>query len=663
MSEQDNETGNDLGMGDKPEAPKGRGRPKLTEEKLDILRQETREKLWTPGLKKLSVLEGKDVWLPNPPSGSKKGTTVYKAYVMECFLELLRHGHTFSSAAEYMGYDYDWWSKTSVRHPDWAAECRAARSGEVQKFEYPDLSHMSFPEFVREYFGFDLAAHQLQMSEALADPMARLVLILGFPEAGKSTLVSLWYALYRLAQNPNRRLALVAKAGAKAQDLLTRCKRYLTEEHLYDDTPRSLIADFNGWKPTHGDFEWSQDQIFVRHRTSGERDPSIQALGIGKQIYGTRLDLLILDDALVLDNQITELQRDRLDIWFTNEARSRAQRGQTVVNGTRLFPPDLYGQWKKSWEHNPLFRGVYIPAILDEWTDNEKISWPEYWTLDGYDKEEIPETGIMVYQPGMRDIRTEIMARDPARWKLVYQQEDVQDQEAIFRQSHIDAARELGKHRSIGQVFDHEILILGVDPATTGRAASVLIALDPESRVRTVVDIYVGSRLGGAGVRRSLLYQFWDRYADHPINFTIVEVNFAPTLLADETLRQKALVTGTTLRSHHTTARGQKRGSKWDEEYGIGGLQTLFSGNLVAFPSKEQEDVSKLQPLVDDMLGFPWVEQQDALVAFWVAEGEARIAHIVAVDQGEFMGRRGVPPIISQRAKIGEENGTTIWTE
>lgn len=165
-----------------------------------------------------------------------------------------------------------------------------------------------------------------------------------------------------------------------------------------------------------------------------------------------------------------------------------------MVVGTRVFPHDLYGQWKKAWAGLRTFRGVYLPAILDEFTEDERVSWPQYWTLDGYDiVEEINGEEVVVgYQPGMRDIRAEMMARDPNRWKLIYQQEDVEETENIFRQAHVDRALDLGAHRPLGMVYDHEILILGVDPATTGRAAAILIALDPITRLRTVVDLFVG---------------------------------------------------------------------------------------------------------------------------------------------------------------------------
>lgn len=609
--------------------------------------QETRTKLWTPpqgqGLP--------DVWIPKAPS--KKGTSAYKAWAQENFIQLLKHGYNYSQAAERLGYTYKWWSKLSAEDKEWANAARDIVSGAAVKWEVPDLSQMPFGEFVERYAGFTLAEHQLRIEEALMDPFAKIVLILGHPESGKSTLVSLWYVLYNLSRKLDSRTALVTKNSTKAQDLLTRIKRYLTEEHLYDDAPRNLIEDFNGFKPLHGDLEWSQDQIFTRHRMSGERDASVQALGLAKLIYGSRLDYLILDDALVQDNQISEVTRERIDNWFDSEARSRAQRGQTIVNGTRLIPQDLYGQWKKAWADNRLFRGVYIPAILDEYTENERPSWPEYWTLDGYDVyEEINgEQHATGYQMGLRDIRETIVAKNPDRWRLVYQQEDVEIGSNIFTPAHVDAALELGAHRRLGQVFPHERLILGIDPATTGRAAAIVLAVDPTTRVRTVVDIFVGSGLGASGVRQDLMYQFWERYraAENPIGVTVVETNFVKTLLGDESLLARAAAAGTQIVDHHTSGSG-KRG-KWDEEYGIAMLAPLFGGGLMAFANAAPDDRARLQPLIDDMLVFPWSDTQDAVIALWVANLEAANQSILPINQSNAMKRRGVPPVVQRRGR------------
>lgn len=592
-----------------------------------------------------------EVWLPKAPG--MKGTSAYKVWAMEHFLVLLRHGYNYSQASERLGYTYRWWAKLRKLDAEWEAEAVGITTGTLVAWEYPDITRMSFAEFVRIYAGFTLAPHQVLMAAALEDPLAKVVLILGHPESGKSTLISLWYVLYKLAQNPDIRIAIVTKNTEKAEDLLTRIKRYLTEDHLYDDTPGNLIKDFGGWKAPHGEYKWSATQITVKHRMSGERDPSIQALGLQKTIYGARLDLLILDDALVMENQQSETTRNRIDAWFDGEARSRAMRGQVVVNGTRLLPQDLYGQWKKAWESNRLFRQVIIPAIIHEYTEDEQVTWEDYWTLDGYDIIEniAGNDEIVGYQMGMRDIRDLIVRKEPNRWKLIYQQEDVEDEQAVFTKAQIDAALELGAHRKLGQVFEHERLVLGVDPATTGRAAAILLAVDPITQVRTVIDIFVGSNLGAIGIRQQLLYQFWERYKDQnrTIDVTVIEENFVKTLRGDESLTARAAAAGTVLQWPHTTGKGVH--GKWDEEYGIARMASLFGSGLMAFANAGVGDKERLAPLMDDLLVFPWSKIQDTIMALWVANGHAAGVAVSTTDLVTSQHRRGVPEVIRRRTR------------
>ena len=592
-------------------------------------------------------------WLPNPPA--KKGSADYLAWAQEAFIELIRNGWNYSQASDYLGYGgYPWVYATRRADPAWWDDVQKARTGVLRKFEVPDLSRMPFQEFVSEYFGIELAEHQLRMASALEDPLGSLVMILGHPESGKSTLVSLWYPVYRLCQDLDTRIALVSKSSPKADALLTRVKRYLTEEHLYADTNRNLIADFNGFKPAHGTLPWGADQIYVRHRKSGERDPTIQALGIGKQIYGTRLDRLILDDSLVLDNQVSATQRETLDRWFTSEARSRALKGQTVINGTRLYPPDLYGVWRKRWADHPLYREVIVPAILDEGGPMERPSWPAYWDLKGHEiTEEINgEQFVVGYSPGLHDIRAEFK-ENLNQWLLVYQQENVEQGGTIFSEAHTAQATALGANRNRGQFFDHERLILSVDPATKGRAAALVIAVDPLTKIRTVIDGVSTSNLGTTGIRKELFYRWWERYRDHGIALTVVETNFAPTLMGDVSFLTTAYSYGTHVQTFTTTGRGRKRGSKWDEEYGVGAMASLVSGGLIAFASGDDAAKEMIAPLVQDMLVFPYAAPTgDSLMALWFGVSVSEDVFLLnPINQEKASIQRGVPPHLIARQR------------
>lgn len=584
------------------------------------------------------------VYLPPLPGKAKKGTTIWKEWAKSAVIELLKQGLTIADICETLGVTRSWYDQQRARDKEWAKRVDETRAGKWTA-DWPDLTGMSYKEFAKTYLGWDVYPHQAPIIEALEDPDVNRILVTGFPESGKSTHVSLGYALYAMCLNPDIRIAIVSKSQPKAEDLLHRIKRYLTEPHLYENAERNLIEDFNGFEPPRGRFRWDAKQITIRQRQSGERDPTVQALGIGAQIYGTRIDLLILDDALTLENQLTEDRRDKITSWFLQEAMSRVHRGRVIVCGTRIHPFDNYNEWHQAWNDDPHYRRIKIPAIVLDENGEEQSTWPEYWPLDGGEVWDDVLGGYR-FQKGMRHIRDEVMSLGEQRWRLVYQQEDVQDTEAIFTKEAIEKAMDLGANRSLGQVFPEEILVLGVDPAVSGRAAAVLVAYNPKTRVRTIVDIFVGENLGATGIRDRLMRYFWEKYRPQR---TVIEVNYAPTIMGDEALKLQAQSYGTVLTPHYTLSSGHKRGSKWDEEYGVAAMAPLVNHGLYVLPSKTPDDRKRLEPLIQDMVAFPFSDVQDALMALWFAEGEMRYLATVPYTPEQVAENRQLPPYLARR--------------
>jgi hypothetical protein len=257
---------------------------------------------------------------------------------------------------------------------------------------------------------------------------------------------------------------------------------------------------------------------------------------------------------------------------------------------------------------------------------------------------------VVGYTPGLRDIRAEFSDNED-QWKLVYQQQDVELGGSVFTQDHVDKALELGKDRNHGQYYDHERLILAVDPATSGRAAALVIAVDPTSKIRTVIDGFTATQLGAVGLRKQLFYRFWEKYRDHGIALTVVETNFSPTLMGDEAFLTQADTYGTYIEPFRTKGRGRGRGVKWDEEYGVGGMASQFSSGMIAFANKDQAGKDMVQPLIGDMLVFPYEEPTgDSLMALWFGITNADLVYVARdFDQYESQKRRGVPPYLLQR--------------
>lgn len=149
------------------------------------------------------------------------------------------------------------------------------------------------------------------------------------------------------------------------------------------------------------------------------------------------------------------------------------------------------------------------------------------------------------------------------------------------------------------------------------------------------------------------MYRFWNKFnGDKRVDYTVIETNFVPTLMSDEAFRDRAEAYGTQIVDHKTVGRGKKRGSIHDEEYGIAALASLFSTGNIAFANAGIGDRQRLQPLIDDMLSFPWASEKDALVALWVANGEAAIPHHPQIDPATQAANRGAPPIVQQRSAM-----------
>jgi hypothetical protein len=134
------------------------------------------------------------------------------------------------------------------------------------------------------------------------------------PEHAKSTVVTVNYSTYRIAINSNVRIIVVSKTLNKAREFVYSIKNRLS--HPRYAKMQNTFGPEGGWK---GDADtWRVDTVYLGGdaRDSSEKDPTIQALGMGGQIYGARADLIILDDCITTANaheyeyQINWLQMD-----------------------------------------------------------------------------------------------------------------------------------------------------------------------------------------------------------------------------------------------------------------------------------------------------------------------------------------------------------------
>lgn len=133
------------------------------------------------------------------------------------------------------------------------------------------------------------------------------------------------------------------------------------------------------------------------------------------------------------------------------------------------------------------------------------------------------------------------------------------------------------------QGMDGLVIIAGLDPAMTGHTAAVVMGIDRQTRMRYVLDVSNKPGMTPDEIR-TLIKRWTDKYK---IQEWRIEKNaFQLMLTQDREVREYLASRGATLTEHFTGS------NKWDYDFGIASMTTLFDGwhakppyNLIELPS------------------------------------------------------------------------------
>lgn len=534
---------------------------------------------------------------------------------------------------------YEYYRKTDQEFSTQVDKVRSMTArGEINgaKGEVPP-----FPEFSEKFLGTKVFKHQEHWIDLLEgrepsdvhpaithEPGSPdLIIINTPPEHAKSTTITVNYAVYRICQNPNIRIMVVSKTQAMAQKFLLSIKNRLTHPKYQD--LQLTFGPPGGFQK--GSDSWKQDLIYLssESRDSGEKDPTVQAIGIRGHIYGARADLIIMDDCV--DHTNAHEYERQID-WIQSEVMSRIDNdgGRLLVIGTRLRPKDLYSELRDEARYpDETSPWTYFaqPAVLEFDEDPEK--WVTLWA-----KTNIPpvsgngepdENGLYDKWtgPALNKKRSRI---SPNLWAMVYQQQQVHEDAAFPTaavKGVINGARNFGiiprgKNGVRYNGMDGLIVVAGLDPAGSGYTAAVCLAIDVSTQKRYLLDVSNKAAMKPDEIRE-LIKGWTDKYK---ISEWRVEKNAFQTMLTqDREVREYLSSRGAILREHHT---GQ---NKWDTNFGVASLTTLFYGwedgkALIEFPSTHASEGLKtlIEQLVTWYPDAPKSQKTDTVMAFWFAE-------------------------------------------
>jgi hypothetical protein len=569
---------------------------------------------------------------------------IAKRIILTCVAE----GMTVEEACKSAGKSiksYEYYRRTDRAFADKADRTRLGLRDKV--FASTDVMDLDFISFRERFLHSQTFPHQKNLIDVIQgrEPswlhpsmkyekgQASRILLNIPPNHAKSMTITVDYVTWMLCQNPNFRILIVSQTQRLAADFLYAIKNRLTHP-MYEELQTAYAAGvgFNtksaSWQATRVTFG---DEL----RESSEKDPNIEAVGIGGQIYGKRADMIIVDDAVTLSNA-NDFERQIK--WLNQDVRSRLNpTGKLIIVGTRVSAIDLYRELRNGDRYpGGIVPWTYLamPALLE--TNEDPTKWETLWPytdvpFDGQTEEDKhPETGLYPRWNG-QNLWNERQQMDTSTWALVYQQQDISD-DAIFDpvsvRGSIDGMRKSGPltpgHPGHPKSTNGFVTVCGLDPAMVGDTAVVCYAIDRTTYKRYIVDTIKITRPTPAQIRQ-IIFDWTVTYA--PSEWIVEKNAFQAFLTQDEGIRQYLANRGVRLREHHTG------NNKWDSGFGVASMSTLFGtkqedgkhhrDNLIHLPSDQTENIKSM---IEQLVTWsPTTKgKTDMVMALWFCEIRAR---------------------------------------
>lgn len=227
-----------------------------------------------------------------------------------------------------------------------------------------------FSEFVwiwDQMLGLDLPTHHRKMGDWLEECWnagRREMLLMAFRNSGKSTLVGLFCA-WLLYRDADLRILVLAADLDLAKKMVRNVKRIIERHPLLAARLPAKFAD------------WGSERFTVE-RPGVLRDPSMQAVGIGGNITGSRADVVICDDVEVPKNSDTAHKRAELREKLGEIAYVLGPNGGQIYVGTPHSFYSIYASDPRAeiGEVAPFLNGFSrftLPIVNKDGTSN----WPE----------------------------------------------------------------------------------------------------------------------------------------------------------------------------------------------------------------------------------------------------------------------------------------------
>jgi len=418
-------------------------------------------------------------------------------------------------------------------------------------------------------------------------------------EHGKTFQISIGRTLFELGRNPDLRILILGRNGDAAEKPVRIIRQQIEYNQRLHEVFPNLVRSHRIGDP------WRDSDITVE-RTYYSKEPSIQARGMGsKNILGSRLDFVVFDDGLDLENTHTKDARDATEEWWDTVIFSRLVDdyetqtfGRIFAIGTPFDGDDLLHRLGS----RPGWRMANYSAVEnpDDPPEEWRPIWPRVWPLERL----LKKRAGMTITAFARLLLCQLLDAATRRCKKAW----------------LEHTKWLGRDRTLLRSKPTENghpmrcftgLDIGVGKKETDARSCLFTWAVTSKRKRVVVDVRSGHWSGPD------ILEECRKVAERYDSEVLVEGNAAQRFIAEfavdiHGLFARAINTGT---------------EKWDENVGVESLFVLMKNGYIVTPSGPGglEVDAEVQAWLDECYEFsPTKHSGDRLMASWIADKGVR---------------------------------------
>lgn len=509
--------------------------------------------------------------------------------------------------------------------------------------------------FCKRYFGYELSPFQQAVWQDLEDawdsPNREYLCLNAPPGLGKSTVVVM-FAAKRIVLNRAIRILFISRAHSLAARNTGRLRRALERASTAVGAASTLSHDFGRFRPRQGGDIWKREEYVVEQMDGSpieEKEPTVAAFGFDAEWIGNRIDLLLGDD---LDStrstrnmEVVEGNREVYD----GELEPRIEGGGLLALTqqrlgafdfsahvlAKVILPDDDGTGDDI-DGEPMYRHVIYKVHYDDLcqgVETHRHDAPAYPDGCLLDPRRMP----------WRDVRKAM--NNPARFKIVYQQEDAGANDALVQKIWVDGGRgtdgimylgcldrdrgawELPRRSDGSLGLDGPVAgYITVDPSPTKYWSIQAWVHHPASEQRFLLDLHRERMEApdflewshGLGEFTGIADDWWHNFRDLgvPLRYIIVERNAAQRFMLQYEFFQRWLrLRGVQLIAHDTNR------NKADADYGVQMLGPVWRDGRVRLPAKQGNPGRiAMMRLVDEVLRYPHSSTDDCVMGQWFLE-------------------------------------------